>query len=55
MYARQHSPLLLQMTTTNSCEAWHRKLKGGSGLKKGDAAKRGITTSTGILVLPLIS
>src|SRR5258706_6520741 len=41
MYARQHSPLLLQVTTTNSCEAWHRKLKGGSGLRKGDPSKHG--------------
>ena len=42
MYAWQHSPLLLQVTTTNFCEAWHRKLKGGSGLRKGDAAKHGM-------------
>lgn len=35
MYAQQHSPLLLQATTTNSCEAWHRKLKGGVALRKG--------------------
>ena len=41
MYARQHSPFLLQVTTTNSCEAWHRKLKGGNGLRKADAAKHG--------------
>ena len=30
------------MTTTNSCEAWHRKLKGGSGLRKGDTVKHGM-------------
>ncbi|KAF8414442.1 hypothetical protein BGX38DRAFT_1264239 [Terfezia claveryi] len=24
MYARQHSPFLLQATTTNACEAWHQ-------------------------------
>jgi len=31
MYARQHSPLLPQVTITNACEAWHRKLKSGAG------------------------
>ena len=41
MYARQHSPLLLQVTTTNSSEAWHRKLKGGGGLKKGATSQHG--------------
>ena len=38
MYARQHSPLLLQTTTTNACEAWHRKLKSGAGLSKGQVS-----------------
>lgn len=42
MYARQHSLLLLQVTTTNTCEAWHRKLKSGAGLSKGQVASHGI-------------
>ena len=42
MYARQHSPFLLQVTTTNACEAWHRKLKSGAGLSKGQVASHGI-------------
>ncbi|KAF8428783.1 hypothetical protein EV426DRAFT_585900 [Tirmania nivea] len=42
MYARQHSPFLLQTTTTNACEAWHRKLKSGAGLSKGQVASHGI-------------
>ncbi|KAF8442551.1 hypothetical protein BGX38DRAFT_781920 [Terfezia claveryi] len=42
MYARQHSLLLLQVTTTNACEAWHRNLKSGAGLSKGQAASHGI-------------
>ena len=42
MYARQHSPLLLQVTTTNACEAWHCKLKSGAGLSKGQVASHGI-------------
>jgi hypothetical protein len=29
-YARQHSPLLMQITTTNAVEAWHNSLKRGS-------------------------
>jgi len=41
MYARQHSPLLLQITTTNSCEAWHRKLKSATGVTKGKVAAFG--------------
>lgn len=45
MHARQHSPFLLQATTTNSCEAWHRKLKSGGGLRKGDARKHGMSES----------
>jgi hypothetical protein len=28
-YARQHSPLLMQITTTNPVEAWHNSLKRG--------------------------
>ena len=36
MWARQHSQILLQVTTTNPCEAWHQKLKGGQGHQKGD-------------------
>ena len=42
MYARQHCPLLLQVTTTNACEAWHRKLKSGAVLSKGQIASHGI-------------
>ncbi|RPB19860.1 hypothetical protein L211DRAFT_586270 [Terfezia boudieri ATCC MYA-4762] len=42
MFARQHSPLLLQVTTTNACEAWHRKLKTGARLSKGQAASHEI-------------
>ena len=42
MYAWQHSPFLLQVTTTNACEAWHRKLKSGAGLSKGQVASHGI-------------
>ena len=42
MYARQHSPFLLQVTTTNACEAWHRKLKTGAGLSKGQVASHSI-------------
>ena len=42
MHARQHSPLLLQVTTINSCEAWHRKLKSGAGLSKGQVVSHGI-------------
>ena len=42
MCERQHSPLLLQVTTTNACEAWHRKLKSGAGLSKGQVASHGI-------------
>lgn len=41
MFARQHSPLLLQVTTTNPCEAWHRKLKAAAGATKGKVATFG--------------
>ena len=41
MYARQHSPMLLQVTT-NPCESWHRKLKAGAGLSKGQVSSHGI-------------
>ena len=41
MYAQQHSPLHLQVTTTN-CETWHRKLKSGAGLLKGQVVSHGI-------------
>ena len=34
--------LFLQVTTSNACEAWHGKLKGGGGLKKGDCRKHSI-------------
>jgi hypothetical protein len=27
MFARQHSPLLLQVSTTNPVEAWHKQIK----------------------------
>jgi hypothetical protein len=30
LYARQHSPLLLQVTTTNPVEAWHRRIEYGT-------------------------
>jgi hypothetical protein len=42
MYSRQHSPLLLQVTTTNACEAWHSKLKNGAGRSKGQVARHGM-------------
>ena len=42
MYARQHSPLLLQVTATNPFEAWHRKLKAGPNLSKGQVALHGL-------------
>lgn len=42
MFARQHSPLLLQVSTTNPCEAWHRKLKAGANLSKGLTASHGL-------------
>jgi hypothetical protein len=41
MYARNHSPLLEQVTSTNAAEAWHRQLKAGGGLRKGDASNHG--------------
>ena len=42
MFARQHNQLLLQATSSNACEAWHARLKLGSGLRKGDSATHGI-------------
>jgi hypothetical protein len=33
LYARQHSPLLLQVTTTNPVEAWHRHIQYGRSNK----------------------
>ena len=42
MCERQHSPLLLQVSMTNACEAWHKKLKFGAGLSKGQVASHGI-------------
>jgi len=41
MYARQHSPLLLQICSINSSEAWHRKLKSAAGVSKGKVAMFG--------------
>ena len=41
MYARNHSPILEQVTSTNAAEAWHRQLKAGGGLRKGDASNHG--------------
>ena len=41
LYARQHSPMLLQTTTTNACESWHRQLKTSLGVDKGKAADHG--------------
>ena len=41
MFARQQSPLLLQVTTTNPCEAWHRDLKVAAGATKGKVATSG--------------
>ncbi|KAG0634360.1 hypothetical protein HOY80DRAFT_1005215 [Tuber brumale] len=42
MWARQHSQILLQVTTTNPCEAWHQKIKGGQGQRKEDGKYHGI-------------
>lgn len=42
MYARQHNPMLLQVTATSPCEAWHRKLKARAGLSKGQVSSHGI-------------
>lgn len=42
MYARQHSQILLQATSSNACEAWHSRLKNGAGQKKGDTSTHGI-------------
>lgn len=42
MFARQHNQLLLQATSSNACEAWHARLKLGSGLKTGETATHGI-------------
>ena len=42
MFARQHSQILRQVTTTNPLEAWHEKLKGSAGLVKGETSKHGI-------------
>ena len=42
MYARSHSPLLQQITSTNGAEVWHRQLKAGGGLRKGNASNHGI-------------
>lgn len=30
LYARQHSPLLLQATITNPVDAWHRRIEYGT-------------------------
>lgn len=42
MYARQHSQILLQATSSDACEAWHCRLKNGAGQKKGDTSAHGI-------------
>lgn len=38
MYARGHSPLLQQVTSTNAADVWHRQLKAGGGPRKEDAS-----------------
>ena len=40
-YARNHSPLLEQVTSTNATEAWHHQLKARGGLRKGDVRNHG--------------
>ena len=42
LYARQHSPMLLQNTTTNACESWHRQLKASLGVDKGKVTNYGM-------------
>lgn len=42
LYAHQHNKLLLQVTTSNPCEAWHNRLKSGAGIKVGHTATHGI-------------
>ena len=41
-YAGQHSPMLLQNTTTNACESWHRQLKASLGVDKGKVTNYGM-------------
>ncbi|KAI5837751.1 hypothetical protein DFP73DRAFT_600753 [Morchella snyderi] len=38
LFARQHSNLLIQVMTTNPCEAWHNRLKSGAGIHDGQTA-----------------
>jgi hypothetical protein len=54
MYARSHSPLLEQVTSTNAAEAWHRQLKAGGGLWKGDASNHGKSTHIPLFFLILV-
>lgn len=42
MFARQHCQILLQVTSSNACEAWHGRLKNGAGLKKSETSSHGI-------------
>ena len=42
MYPFNHGPVLMQVTTTNSCKAWHWKLKAVGSLHKGDNWWHGI-------------
>ena len=42
MFARQHSQILWQVTTTNPLEVKHEKLEGSTGLVKGETCKNGI-------------
>lgn len=42
MYARQHSPIPLQVTSSNCCEAWNTCLKRGSGLTTRKTGTHGI-------------
>jgi hypothetical protein len=37
-YSRQLGPLLIQVSTTDPCEAWHREVKAGARLKKRQVA-----------------
>lgn len=38
-YARCHSPLLLQVTSTNAVESWHSKLKKAGNIAKGQTPR----------------
>lgn len=42
LFARQHCQILMQVTSTNACEAWHSRLKNGAVQKKGETSTHGI-------------